>query len=226
MNFQRLNRGDVMAMVAALALLLIMALDWYGTELGAEARRIEELQEPDTPGAAERREDAANLAEGQERNAFQPDGFVDVLLMLALLATVLAGVAAAFLRAANRRFNPPFTPSGICVAAALVALVLTVFNSLEELGLSVGETVEAGAPLGLIALGAILFGASTALQAEERGTAWPEPGPAGAGEDGVPSEEKAGEGKRRRFRRRGHEEEAVAAAGEAAAEEAGETQEG
>ena len=31
MTFTRLGRGDLLAMVAALALLLVMALDWYTT---------------------------------------------------------------------------------------------------------------------------------------------------------------------------------------------------
>ena len=36
------RRGHVIALVGALALLLVMAMDWYSTATGDEARRIED----------------------------------------------------------------------------------------------------------------------------------------------------------------------------------------
>ena len=49
-NYSRLLRADVIAAVAALVLLFVMALDWYSTVAGKEARRIEELSQPQRRG--------------------------------------------------------------------------------------------------------------------------------------------------------------------------------
>ena len=41
MSFTRLSRGELLAMVAALALLLVMATDWYSTKRGEQARDVQ-----------------------------------------------------------------------------------------------------------------------------------------------------------------------------------------
>ena len=99
-----------------------MALDWYSTVAGKEARRIEVLSQPSgAAGQVERevRETARFAAEGAERNAWQVTGAVDRIILLGLLATVLLALGAAYLRAAGKRFRPPSTPSALAAVAAV-----------------------------------------------------------------------------------------------------------
>ena len=85
--------------MAALVLLFTMAMDWYSTPQGDEARRIERIEDPN-PGASgqigrEVEERAAERAEGAERNAYQPQAFVDGLLLALLFATVAFAIVPA-----------------------------------------------------------------------------------------------------------------------------------
>ena len=62
MTFARLRLSDWVVFVAALALLFTTAFDWYSTQAGVEARKIEENarpQEGEPSGQAEQRTDAA-----------------------------------------------------------------------------------------------------------------------------------------------------------------------
>ncbi|MBA3301773.1 MAG: hypothetical protein H0T15_07860, partial [Thermoleophilaceae bacterium] len=104
MTFARLTRGDAVATVAALALLLLMSLDWYGTVRGDEARRTQDLLGPrEGPGSGEisrNVEESARLAaEAQEKTAWQAYAFIDLLL----LAAAVIALSAAFARAGGRR---------------------------------------------------------------------------------------------------------------------------
>jgi len=177
-NFGRLLRADVIAAAAALALLFVMALDWYSTVAGKEARRIEALSEPSGAAAGEVEREVRKTArfagEDAERNAWQVRGAVDRIILLGLLATVLLALGAAYLRAAGKRFRPPSTPSALAVAAAALTAVLVAYRSLQEPGLDEATTVEAGLPLALVALGVIALSSRAAMREEERGTAWRE----------------------------------------------------
>ena len=86
----RLLLGDVVALLAALALLLVMAVDWYGTTQGDEDRRVQGLARPHGAQAGEIarqvRQRAAEEAEAVEQNAWQADALVDRLILIALLA--------------------------------------------------------------------------------------------------------------------------------------------
>lgn len=189
---RRLTRGDAIAAVAALALLLAMAMDWYGTKLGDEARRIEETARSEGAVAGEvgrrLREDARVVAEREERNAWQAGGAVDRVLLGSLLAAAALALGAGALRAAGRRPGRLPSPSGLAAAAGSVGAVLIAYRMLEQPGLDAEATVKAGALLGLLAVAALALGAADALRAEERGTAWKEaageaetaPGGAGA----------------------------------------------
>ena len=99
MTFARLRGPDWVAMIAAVALLFVMAMGWYSTQLGDEARRVERLAQPQggLGGEAERevRQDAALSAQGQERNAWQEDGGIDRVILGALLVTVALAVGSA-----------------------------------------------------------------------------------------------------------------------------------
>lgn len=174
MTFARLRTADWVAILAALALLLVMAADWYSTAKGDEARRVEGLSRHALPGEAgevERRvnEDARFIAEGQERNAWQATGGIDRVILGVLLATAVLALGAGFLRAAGRRFDPPFTPSALAAIAAAVGALLVTYRIVQEPGLDDVSTVKTGAPLAVIILGAIAFSCSRGLKHEEEG---------------------------------------------------------
>ena len=181
MTFARLLRADAVAMIAALVLLFVMALDWYSTNLGEEARRQEKLAQPSgaTGGEVERKvdEEAPIVAENEERNAWQLDGAIDRAILLGLLSTIVLAIGAAYLRAAARRFEPPLTPSALAAVSASLTALLIAYRIIQEPGFDEATVVKAGAPLSLIVLAVIALACRSALTQEEAGTAWREDPP-------------------------------------------------
>lgn len=179
MTFERLIAADGVAMVAALALLFVMAADWYSTAGGDEARRIERFTEPrgalggEIPREVDRR--ARAVAEGSEKNAWQLRGAIDRVTLGGLLLTVVLALAAAFLRAAGRRFAPPWTPSAIAALSASLTALLVAFRALQQPGFDEATTVKSGVPLALVALGVLALSCARALRCEGAGTAWRDP---------------------------------------------------
>ena len=171
MTFARLRAADWVAFVAALALLFTTAADWYSSKSGEEARRIEGLSQPSGAegGQVERelRVDASAAAEAEERNAWQATGAIDRLILVALLATSALAIAAGFARAAERGYGGTLGPSAIAGLAAAVTALLVLYRILQEPGLDEVNTVQAGAPLALAALGAIAYACARAVKAEE-----------------------------------------------------------
>lgn len=168
MSFARLRPADWVVFVAALALLLTTAPDWYSTQAGEEARTIEEQARPgeDEPAGqvqTEVEEDAGALAEGQERNAWQEDGALDRVLLICLLATAALGVLAAFLRASGREPSGTGTFGAAGLAACATAL-LVLYRILQEPGHDAITVVKIGAPLALGVLGVMAFACATALR--------------------------------------------------------------
>jgi len=179
-TFERLNRWDWVAFLAALALLVTVAVDWYSTVQGEEARRIERIEDPNTGPSGqigrEVEERAAERAEGAERNALQPQGFVDALILVGLFSTVAFAAVAAFARAANRRFEPPGTPSAAAAFTAALTALLVAYRIVQQPGSDIGTTVKIGAPLALVVLAVVAFASSRALKLEEEGEAFREVG--------------------------------------------------
>jgi hypothetical protein len=170
-SFARLRVADWVAFVAALALIFTTAADWYSTQSGDEARRIQELAQPsegEVVGQTERevQEDAAALAEGEERNAWQPTATIDVLILIALLGTAALAVLAAFARASGRR-DEPLDATALAGLAAAGTALLVVYRVLQEPGLDDATTVKAGAPFALLVLGVIAFACATSVRADE-----------------------------------------------------------
>jgi hypothetical protein len=190
-SITRLRVAHWVAFVAALALLFVTAVDWYSTTGGEEARRIEELADPEgaTGGEVERevQEDARVAAEGAEKNAWQADGVIDRVILAALLLTaalaVLGAMAARAPRESRERARdpaaggagrpvPPGAPRGAVapialagIAAAVTALLVT-YRIFQEPGFDPGTTIKAGAPLALVVLGVIALASAVALRTE------------------------------------------------------------
>lgn len=177
MTLARLTRGDVIAAVAALSLLLVMSLDWYGTATGDDARRIQEQVEPRENGVGSGaitrglEETARITAENEEKTAWQAYGFTDLVLFAAAVLALLA----AFARAAGKRFDPPASPSGMAAIVGAVGALLVAYRIVQEPGNDNVTTVKFGVFLGLLAVTALTLGALSGLKAEQDGSAWAEP---------------------------------------------------
>jgi hypothetical protein len=190
-TFTRLRASHWVAFLAALALLFVTAMDWYSTTTGDEARRIEELAEPEgaAGGQVERevQQRARETAEGAEKNAWQADEVIDRLILIGLLLTAALAVLAAFAAArppgrGEREAEPgggqEAEPGGgqeaqrggaltglAGIAAAATALLVT-YRIFQEPGFDASTTVKAGAPVALVVLGVIALASAITLRAE------------------------------------------------------------
>ena len=175
MTFARLRPADWVVFVAALALLFTTAPDWYSTTRGEEARQIQK-NAGGSQGQNEREveRDAGVLAESQERNAWQEDGTIDRIILVALLATTALGVLAAFWRASGRPADGVFGLAGL---VACVTALLVLYRIIQEPGFDELTTVKIGAPLALGVLGVFAFACATSLRDAPRREAG-EPGEA------------------------------------------------
>ena len=174
MTFLRLNRWDWLAFVLALALLFVMSLLWYTTVQGDQCRRDAGLLPPASGqnGTAARstiQRSARECEAKYDKTAWQASGVIDRLILIVLLAAVVSAVAAAFLRAADRRFQPPVTPSAVAAGAALLGALLILYRILQPPGFNPSAVVKAGAPIGLVCVGVLAIAARGAVMAERSG---------------------------------------------------------
>jgi hypothetical protein len=169
-RLERLTRGHVLAAVAALALLLIMAMDWYGSAAADEAHRIQDTantrgaQSGEVGRALDR--DAQAIIARDEKNAWQADGFIDRVLLGFLLLSVALALAAAVFRSQGRRHEPPWTLTSAAALTATIAAMLVAYRIIQEPGLDALTNVKLGAPLALVALAMIALGSADAFQKE------------------------------------------------------------
>jgi hypothetical protein len=169
-RLERLTRGHVLAAVAALALLLVMAMDWYGSHEADRARQVESTTNTTGAQAGESgrtvKADAETVIARDEKNAWQTNAFVDRVLLGLLLLTVFLPLLAAGLRAEGRRFEPPWTPSAIAAASAAVTALLVAYRILDKPGVDASTTVKIGPLLALVLLAGVGVGAASAFQKE------------------------------------------------------------
>jgi hypothetical protein len=168
-RFERLARGHAVAAIAALVLLLVMAMDWYGSQAADAAHQIDNsaLTRGSQGGAsAAVRADAQRVIARDEKNAWQEDDSLGRLLLFMLLGCVFLPLFAAGYRAAGRRAQPPWTPSALAAILAAATALLVAYRIVNEPGNDVTTTVKLGAPLGLLALAAIGMGSAWAFQGE------------------------------------------------------------
>jgi hypothetical protein len=165
--------GHAIALIGALALLLVMAMDWYSSAQGDEARRIESITENPSgaeSGEIDRRlnEEARFVAEGEEKNAWQADKLIDRILLGVLLASIVLAVLAAVTRAAGAKPTKGLGPTGLAALFACAGALLVAYRIIQEPGLDAGTNVKAGALLALIALALIALGSAYALRADDK----------------------------------------------------------
>jgi hypothetical protein len=172
MTFTRLGRGDLLAMVAALALLLVMATDWWTTKLGEQARDVQSKILPQVNNDGSTPTESAKegaFADSQEKNAWQAGALIDRLILIALVAAAVLAIVAAWARAADRRLGPP-SPSAVASIVGLAACLMLVYRILQPPGLNAAAVVKAGAPLGLLCVGLLTIGARVAARGERART--------------------------------------------------------
>jgi len=164
--------GHAIALVGALALMLVMAMDWYSTEQGDEARRIESIT--DNPSGAEageidRRlnEQAREVAEGEEKNAFQADGLIDRILLGLMIGAIALAALTAIARAAGAKPTEGLGPAGLAALFATAAAIVLAYRIIQEPGLDAATNVKVGAPLALLPLAMIALGSAWALRADD-----------------------------------------------------------
>jgi hypothetical protein len=164
--------GHAVALLGALLLMLVTAMDWYSTAQGDEARRIEEITEGNSgaeSGEIDRRlnEEARFVAEDEEKNAWQADALIDRILLVVMLAAIVLAVLTAITRAGGARPTEGLGPAGLAAICATLAALLVAYRIIQEPGLDAGTHVKAGAPLALLPLAMIALGASWALRADD-----------------------------------------------------------
>jgi hypothetical protein len=170
MSFLRLSRWHAIAAIAALVLLVSTALDWYTTDEGEEARRIEGVTEPLSEDPTQRQfdlevvESSSILAEQNEHNAWQPDEALDWVVLVLLLVTIALALAVAVIRAADRGLTGTVPPSTLVAALAALTALLVVVRIVDVGAIETGGEVEPGAPVALVALGLIAYGAARAAR--------------------------------------------------------------
>jgi hypothetical protein len=170
-SFGRLSAGHVVAALAALALMFVMALDWYTTAQGREFRDIERQAgevEAERDEIQQIEREAGAAAEAEERNAWQEEGLIDRVILVMLLATVAAAIGAAMLRAAGRSSGAELGVSAVVAGLALIGEALVAYRIVQEPGLDNSTEVTAGPPLALGCLAVISLAAFAAMRAEER----------------------------------------------------------
>jgi hypothetical protein len=171
-TFLRLTRWHAVAALAALVLLAVMALDWYTTEQGEEARRIEAVTGEPSGEPTQRQfdveviEGSSITAEENEENAWQATGLLNRLVLILLLASAVLTLAAAALRAAGRTTTGAGQPSVAAAGIAALATVLVAIRIIDAGALEVGGEVEIGAPLGLLTVGVLAIAAARAARVE------------------------------------------------------------
>jgi drug/metabolite transporter (DMT)-like permease len=169
-RFERLTRGHVVAAVAALVLLLVMAMDWYGSHAADLAHDVANSVQTKGADAGEAgramHDDAERVIARDEKNAWQENGTLDRVLLAMLLASVFLPLYAAAHRAAGRRSNPPWTPSALAGIVAAATALLVAYRIINQPGNDLTTTVKIGAPLGLLCLAAIGLGSAWAFQRE------------------------------------------------------------
>jgi hypothetical protein len=153
LDFSRLGRGEALAGMAGLALLVFMFLPWFSLEIDAPASSLPDLtQGVEPPGIV-----VEHPAVTDEVDAW--DGLDDLDGFLIALAG-LVGMGLALLAAAGRRINLGDLPRGSVTAAlGSLAVALILWRMLSGPG-----DLEYGIFLGLLAAIGVAAGAIISLQ--------------------------------------------------------------
>lgn len=147
MDFSRVRTGEMIAGVSGIALFIFMFFKWFG------------IDAPDVTlpqGVAGVEVDSVT--------AWQAFDFIDVILLLA----VIAAVGLMLLSAAQANVNLPVAASAITAGLGILATLLVLYRIIDppELAAGFDTTRKIGVFLGLIASAGIAVGGWLAMQEE------------------------------------------------------------
>lgn len=148
MEFSRVRTGELIAGISGIALFIIMFLPWFGApDVASEA--IESAEqfgiEVDTG--------SLNV------NAWESFDFIDIVLLLA----VIAGIGLAVLAAAQSSVQLPVAASAITAGLGILGTLLVLYRVIEPPS---EANRKIGLFLGLIAVAGIALGGWLAMQEE------------------------------------------------------------
>jgi hypothetical protein len=151
MDFSRVRTGEMIAGISGVALFIVMFISWFGFETAP-------IQ---TPGGVEF--DVPTI-EGSF-SAWEAFDFIDIVLLLA----VIAGVGLLVLSASQANVNLPVAASAITAGLGILATLLVLYRIIDPPdfgaeGLDVSRKI--GVYLGLIASVGIAAGGWMAMQEE------------------------------------------------------------
>lgn len=151
MDFSRVRAGELLAGISGVALFIFMFFSWFGVE----------TPQIETPGGVQL--DFATVDVGS-LNAWEAFDFIDIALLLA----VIAAVGLMVLSAAQSSVNLPVAASAITAALGIFATLLVLYRILDppQLADGVDTTRKIGLFLGVIACAGIAVGGWLAMQEE------------------------------------------------------------
>lgn len=149
----RLRTGEVIAIIAGVALFIIMFLPWFGAT-GAAEQAIEQAEE-----IAEQFGGPAIEAPETNFNAWESFDFIDIILLLTVIGAVGLGVLAA----AQSGVQLPVAASAITAGLGILSAILVVYRIIDPVG---EASRKYGLFLGLIAAAGVAVGGWLAMQEE------------------------------------------------------------
>jgi hypothetical protein len=147
MDASRLTRGEQVAAIAGIALIVIMFLPWFGIG-GVAGEALEQAQDlgfaPDVSTSA---------------NAWESFDVIDLVLLLTVIAAI--GIAVAAMMAQTVAL--PIAASAITAGLGILSTVLVAYRLLDP---PLDASRKFGAFLGLIAAAGVAYGGWLAMQEE------------------------------------------------------------
>ncbi|MEJ7876250.1 MAG: hypothetical protein WKF62_06285 [Solirubrobacterales bacterium] len=147
--------GEKIAAGAAIALLIIMFIGWFGIDTDSVA----DLSRDDLEAAGEQFANAGGSSDSFSANAWESFGFIDIIL----LVTIIAAVALAAISASATRVNLPVALSAVVAGLGILSTLLVLYRIIDT---PFGFGREVGVFLGLLAAAGIAYGGWRAMQEE------------------------------------------------------------
>lgn len=147
MDFSRVRTGEMIAGISGLALFIFMFFNWFGVETPSQVNGEPILVQ----------------AEGSA-SAWESFDFIDIVLLLA----VIAAVGLLVLSASQASVNLPVAASAITAGLGILATLLVLYRVIDPPDIVEGFDVtrKVGVFLGLIASAGIAVGGWMAMQEE------------------------------------------------------------
>ena len=146
MDASRLRQGEKIVGIAAIAFIIIMFLQWWKADIGAAVSFGGVTVDSGASGSI-------------GFNAWEPSSFMDIIWFL----TAVSGIVLVYLSASQASVSTPIAMSAIVTGLGVLSTLLILFRLIDP-PYSLDRSY--GVFLGLIAMGAMTYGAYMAMQEE------------------------------------------------------------